>query len=209
MTAHNIDSSLSLAILGRISMQPLSGYEVRKVFLTTAWKTYSSSPGAIYPALKRLEAGGFIKGNIEKQETLRPRKIYVLTEKGRTALIAYLSRPITREDIVWRLDSIPLRFAFMETFMGRDKILSFLQQLQIEMGAYLRVLIAENKPLKKDMSFCGWAAFQLGMENMKAYIRWAKNTHNELNNIKEDEEICEMEGRHGNPQLSLPDNEHA
>jgi len=189
MTTQNIDSSLSLAILGRIAMHPLSGYDVRKVFLTTAWKTYSSSPGAIYPALKRLEAGGFIKGNIENKETLRPRKLYVLTEKGRTALIEYLSRPIAREDIVWRLDSIPLRFAFMEKFTGKDKILGFLQQLQSEMGAYLSALMAENKPLKKDMSFCGWAAFQLGMENMKTYIRWAKNTYNELNKREEDQGI--------------------
>jgi len=181
-------------------MHPLSGYDVRKVFLTTAWKTYSSSPGAIYPALKRLEAGGFIKGNIEKQETLRPRKIYVLTEKGQKTLTEYLSRPITREDIVWRLNSIPLRFAFMEKLLGKEKILSFLQQLQSEMGAYLSVLITENKPLKKDMSFCGWAAFQLGIENMKTYIRWAKNTYNEFIKREEDEGKPVLEDRHGNSQ---------
>jgi DNA-binding PadR family transcriptional regulator len=200
MTTQNIDSSLSLAILGRVAMHPLSGYDVRKVFLTTAWKTYSSSPGAIYPALKRLEAGGFIKGNIEKQETLRPRKIYVLTEKGQKTLTEYLSRPITREDIVWRLNSIPLRFAFMEKLLGKENILSFLQQLQSEMGAYLSVLITENKPLKKDMSFCGWAAFQLGIENMKTYIRWAKNTYNEFIKREEDEGMPVLEDRHGNSQ---------
>lgn len=200
MTTQNIDSNLSLAILGRIAVHPLSGYDVRKVFLTTAWKTFSSSPGAIYPALKRLEAGGFIKGSIEKKETLRPRKIYVLTEKGRNALVEYLSRPITREDIVWRLDSISLRFAFIEKLLSKERILSFLQQLQTEMEAYLSVLIAENKPLKNEMSFCGWAAFQLGIENMKTYIRWAKNTHKELRKRDEDEGILVLEDRHENFQ---------
>jgi DNA-binding PadR family transcriptional regulator len=196
MTTQNIDSGLSLAILGRIAMHPLSGYDVRKVFLTTAWKTFSSSPGAIYPALKRLETAGFIKGNVEKKVTLRPRKIYVLTGKGRNALVEYLSRPITREDIVWRLDSISLRFVFMDKLLGKDRILTFLQQLHTEMAAYLRILIEENKTLKKDMSFCGWAAFQLGMENMKTYIRWAKNTHKELSKRKEDEGILVLEDRH-------------
>jgi DNA-binding PadR family transcriptional regulator len=198
MTTQTIDSRLSLAILGRIAMHPLSGYDVRKIFLTTAWKTFSSSPGAIYPALKRLEAAGFIKGNIEKRDTLRPRKIYVLTEKGRKALIEYLSRPITREDILWRLDSISLRFALMEKLLGKEEILSLLQQLQTEMEAYLRVLMAENKPLKKDMSFCGWAAFQLGVENMKTHIRWAKNTHKELRKREEDEGNLLLEDRHEN-----------
>ena len=198
MTTQTIDSSLSLAILGRIAMHPLSGYDVRKVFLTTAWKTFSSSPGAIYPALKRLEAAGFIKGNVEKGDTLRPRRIYVFTAIGRKALIEYLSRPIIREDILWRLDSISLRFALMEKLLEKEKILSFLQQLQTEMECYLHVLIAENKPLKKDMSFCGWAAFQLGMENMKTYIRWAKNTHKELSKREEDEENLLLEDRHEN-----------
>jgi DNA-binding PadR family transcriptional regulator len=186
MTTQNIDSSLSLAILGRISMHPLSGYDVRKVFLTTAWKTFSSSPGAIYPALRRLEAAGLIKGTVEKKDTLRPRKIYVLTEKGREALVKYLSRPITREDIVWRLDSISLRFALMDKFLERGGILSFLKELQTEMDAYIRTLKDENIPLKKDMSFCGRAAFQLGMESMKTYVRWAKRIHKELSEREAD-----------------------
>jgi len=180
MTIRNIDSTLSLAILGRISMHPMSGYDVRKVFLSTAWKTFSSSPGAIYPALKRLETAGFIKGTVEKKDTLRPRKIYLLTEKGREALVEYLSRPLTREDIIWRLDIISLRFAFMDKLLEKERIFSFLQKLGTEIDSYLRILAEENMRLKKNMSFCGWAAFQLGVENLKTYARWAKRIQNEL-----------------------------
>jgi DNA-binding PadR family transcriptional regulator len=186
MTTQNIDSSLSLAILGRILMNRLSGYDVRKVFLTTAWKTFSSSPGAIYPALRRLEAAGLIKGTVEKKDTLRPRKIYVLTEEGRETLVKYLSRPITREDVVWRLDSVSLRFALMDKLLEKGRILSFLHELQTEMEAYVSALKDENIPLKKDMSFCGRAAFELGVENMKTYVRWAKRIHRELSEREAD-----------------------
>jgi DNA-binding PadR family transcriptional regulator len=184
MTIQNIDSNLSLAILGHMSMGPLSGYSIQKLFLTTAWKAFSSSPGAIYPALKRLEAAGFIRGTVEKKNSLRPRKVYVLTEKGREGLVAYLSRPVTREDIVWRLDSISLRFAFMDKLLGEIRILGFLQELQTQMETYLQTLIDENKGLEKDMPFCGWAAFQLGLESIKTYIRWARKTHEKLSHRK-------------------------
>ena len=36
----------------------MSGYDLRKVFEETALGNYSSSPGAIYPALSRLEQQG-------------------------------------------------------------------------------------------------------------------------------------------------------
>jgi DNA-binding PadR family transcriptional regulator len=31
-------------------MKPSSGYDLRKIFSSTSMKTYSGSPGAIYPA---------------------------------------------------------------------------------------------------------------------------------------------------------------
>ncbi len=49
---------LRLAILGLVAMHPQSGYDLRKIFETTPMGNFSSSPGAIYPALKSLEKKG-------------------------------------------------------------------------------------------------------------------------------------------------------
>ena len=180
-----MDSDLSIAVLGLLSLRPLSGYSVRKIFLTTAWKSFSSSPGAIYPALNRLEAAGLIKGSVEKGETLRPRKIYALTKKGESTLKQYLAKPVTREDIIWRLNSIPLRFAFMGTHLEKERVLDFLTGLTTELNAYVDSLVAENKSLENEMPFCSQAAFRLGLENLRTHVRWAQKTYNELKNKKE------------------------
>ena len=39
-------------------------------------KTYSDSPGAIYPALSRLEKQGLIRGTIEQGSGLRRRQMF-------------------------------------------------------------------------------------------------------------------------------------
>jgi DNA-binding PadR family transcriptional regulator len=54
-------SQLGFALLGLIHQQPMSGYDLRKVFTASALGSYSDSPGAIYPALNRLEAGGLVQ----------------------------------------------------------------------------------------------------------------------------------------------------
>ena len=84
-------STLSLAVLGLISQQPLSGYDLRKVFSTTPMGHFSMSPGAIYPALRRMEASGWVKGSIDRKRKLRPRQLYSLTKKGRLVLARALS----------------------------------------------------------------------------------------------------------------------
>ena len=47
-------SRLGYAILGLLKDRALSGYDVRQEFTSSPMGHYSDSPGAIYPALKRL-----------------------------------------------------------------------------------------------------------------------------------------------------------
>jgi DNA-binding PadR family transcriptional regulator len=145
-------------------------------------KHFSASPGAIYPALRRLEAAGLIRGEIEKKETLRPRRVYSLTESGLSVLKEYLSQPITQEDIIWRFGSIPLRLSFMCELLGKEKTLRFLQEVWQQTEAYLKVLKEQNKVVIKQISFCARASFELGLENFKAQARWARKTHEKLKN---------------------------
>ena len=59
------DSLLGFALLGLIHQQPMSGYDLRKIFASTAMGSFSDSPGAIYPA-RRLEARGLVRGTVEE-----------------------------------------------------------------------------------------------------------------------------------------------
>jgi DNA-binding PadR family transcriptional regulator len=62
--------------------------------------SFSDSPGAIYPALARLETNGLVRGHIVEGSGLRRRKIYSLTAAGKAKLADWLSVAVTREDVV-------------------------------------------------------------------------------------------------------------
>jgi DNA-binding PadR family transcriptional regulator len=67
---------LEYAVLGLLHQSEQSGYDLRKVFAATALGNYSSSPGTVYPALKRLEKRGLVGGRIDDRTFLRPRKVF-------------------------------------------------------------------------------------------------------------------------------------
>src|SRR5882724_3371033 len=91
---------LDHALLGMLHQQPMSGYDLRKIFISTPLKHFSDSPGSIYPALDRLERAGWIKGKIDANVVLRPKKIFSPTARGSARLRAWLKAPITQEDII-------------------------------------------------------------------------------------------------------------
>ena len=180
MTKRVIESDLSLAILGLLSLGPLSGYGLRKVFLTTAMRAFSASPGAIYPALRRLEKDGLIEGTVQKTHTLRPRRVFALTKQGRAALVETVTRPVTRDDVVRRVDHLLLRFSFMSGLVGNEKIRRFLDTLAKETEGYLRKLEAELEATGPSMPFSGRAAFEQGVEGFRGIVRMAKKMRAEL-----------------------------
>src|SRR5271169_983806 len=121
--------ALGYALLGLLQ-KPSSGYDLRKVFSSTSMKTYSDSPGAIYPALARLEKAGLIRGAIEEGSGMRRRQIFRLTPKGLAELKKWITRPVTPEDLVWGQQEIMLRFAFSEIAVGPAAAIELLQSLE-------------------------------------------------------------------------------
>src|SRR3974377_2146876 len=109
---------LGYALLGLLHQKERPGYDLRKVFAETAMGNYSSSPGAIYPALERLEAGGLIRGKVEEAGRLRRRCVYRLSPKGLAELKKWLARPIERTDVLRGVPELMLRFAFLHPALG-------------------------------------------------------------------------------------------
>ena len=167
-------STLELAVLGLVSQQPRSGYDVRKVFIETALAHFSASPGAIYPALRRLERAGLLSGEVERQGTLRPRRVYRLTAQGDRGLKRHLGRPVARDDIVWHMDELMLRFVFMDPLLGRAATLEFLEEMAQELEAYLPELEAQLAQQEQVGTACSRLAVQQGLEGYRATARWAR-----------------------------------
>jgi len=180
MTDKPAISSLVLAMLGLVSQRPMSGYDLRKVFATTAMGHFSDSPGAIYPALKRCAKEGWLKGKAQNVHSLRPRQVFSLTKRGRQALETHLSKPITRDDIMRRQDELLLRFAFSGEILGLRKTRQFVRNYLREVEAYLDVLRKELRSNSHLFTTYSRLAMEHGIEGYETEARWARRALKEL-----------------------------
>jgi DNA-binding PadR family transcriptional regulator len=167
-------SKLGYALLGLLLPQPSSGYALRKIFASTAMTTYSDSPGAIYPALRRLEKQGLIRGSIEASSGLRRRQMFRLTPGGLAALKQWINRPLVRADVIRGLDEVMLRFAFSQQAVGASGSISLLKSLVTELTSYLPELREQLAAGKEAMPTSGRLALESGVRSYECLLEWAK-----------------------------------
>ncbi len=167
-------TSLEYALLGLLHQEPQSGYDLRKIFETTALGNYSGSPGAIYPALKRLEVRGLIEGEVDSTTELRPRKLFRPTGAGRKLFRDWLSRDPDRQDVERRLDEVMLRFAFHGVLGSGAATRRFLAGLLAEVEAYVEELRAQRELIPEGTPLHPRLALAAGIEQYRACARWAR-----------------------------------
>ena len=74
------------AILGLLSWQPLSGYDLKKIISGSQVFYWSGNNNQIYKALIRLHEAGLVTRQVQQQESLPAKKIYSITQQGRAEL---------------------------------------------------------------------------------------------------------------------------
>jgi DNA-binding PadR family transcriptional regulator len=166
-------TTLEFAILGLLALEPRSGYDLLNVFKTTAIGNYSSSPGAIYPALGRLEKRGLVDGAVDNTQALRPKRIFRPTAKGDDVLRRWLGGEITKNDVRRHLDQLMLRFAF-HSMLEVEASRAFLRSLARKVGEYVAELQEQREMFPDDAPPHGRMAFDLGLEHYRVCGRWAQ-----------------------------------
>jgi len=179
MTVSTI-TPLDYALLGLLEQAPRSGYDLRKIFETMALGSYSGSPGAIYPALRRLEQLGLIEGEVDATKALRPKKVFRPTRIGEETLRRWLARDIEREDVVRRLDELMLRFAFHAALGSRRATRHFLEAFLNGVDGYLAELNRQRKALPDETPRQSRLALVAGIEQYRACTRWARKAIKEF-----------------------------
>jgi DNA-binding PadR family transcriptional regulator len=172
-------TTLEYALIGLIRQMPRSGYELRKVFVETAMAGYSGSPGAIYPALRRLEADGLIQGTERPGGPGRTRREYRLTLAGEAVLQEWLALPVTRDDVALRLDELMLRFAFLGYAAdSRARTLEFLASLEAHLEAFLDDLQQQLRAIDAASRHIpvthARLALEAGISSIADRLRWAR-----------------------------------
>jgi DNA-binding PadR family transcriptional regulator len=174
MKAHDI-SVLGYALLGLIHHKPSSGYDLRKIFAETAMGNYSSSPGAIYPALERLESHGLVLGVVENTAGLRRRRLYKLTAKGTSELKKWLARPIEQADVMRGAQELMLRFSFMERALSAKATIAFLSSFRTALRVYLAGLESYLRENAANMPLSGRLAVESGIRGYRSLTGWASH----------------------------------
>ncbi len=172
----NTQSLLNYALLGLLHQHPMSGYDLRKIFASTPMMSFSDSPGAIYPALHRLETDGLVRGKVSASASLRQRREFRLTAKGLAALQAWLKKPVTRDDVIRRTAELMLRFAFTEQTLGAAQVARFMQEFAAELAAYIPDLKHYLASYGSAMPRSGRLALECGIQEYEARLRWARQS---------------------------------
>jgi DNA-binding PadR family transcriptional regulator len=170
------DSLLGYALLGLIHQQPQSGYDLRKIFASTAWGTFSDSPGAIYPALRRLEKRELVCGTVVESATLRRRRVFRITPQGLDAFKAWLKMPVTRDDVIRRVPDLMVRFAFMDRTVGEERTAEFLSEYAGEMAGYIPSLQQYLETHASEMPLSSRLALECGIQEYESRLQWARSS---------------------------------
>ncbi|MBN1939195.1 MAG: PadR family transcriptional regulator [Candidatus Aminicenantes bacterium] len=80
------------AILGMLSLEPMSGYDFRKAAEQCLGFFWQESYGQIYPTLKRLLEKGHVTASARKDGGKPDKHVFTITKKGREAFRKWLDQ---------------------------------------------------------------------------------------------------------------------
>ena len=131
---------LPYLLLFLVTQAPFSGYDIRLMFQSSPVGRFSDSPGAIYPALARLEKRGWATSRAEKGR--RRRRTYSATAAGRKALRQWLVTPVAAADVERRPDVLTLRYVMAAEFCAPAEVAVFLEGCCARLGEHIEALKA-------------------------------------------------------------------
>lgn len=81
-----VRGTLDMLILKTLTLQPMHGLGISRRIEQITDGVFQVKPGSLFPALKRMEQEGWIKGSWRESENKRRAKWYSLTAAGRRRL---------------------------------------------------------------------------------------------------------------------------
>jgi transcriptional regulator len=81
-----VQGTLHMLILKTLALEPMHGYGIGVRLEEISQGVFQVNAGSLFPALRRLERDGLIKGEWRVTENNRRARYYLLTAPGRAAL---------------------------------------------------------------------------------------------------------------------------
>ncbi len=184
--------SLKYALLGTLSIKPMSGYDIKKSFERSVGLIWNANYSQIYAQLHRLEDEGLVQKREVIQDGKPNKKLYSLTDKGLCDLKEWLTQPIFVADVK---DEFMLKFFFSD-HLDRETLRSHLREglrLMKEREQAIELVTTGRAPT---ISKIGAHAAEMGVRYYRLYVDWIEEALQLLdqgNLCKEDELVETVE----------------
>jgi DNA-binding PadR family transcriptional regulator len=170
------------AILGLLSEQPRTGYDIKKEVTERLGHFWSESFGHIYPTLRRMHAAKLVGVRTGRATGGRPaRKVYTITASGRRALEGWFLAPPTfprpRNELLLRI--------FLGRHAPRGLLLRDVSAYRAQVEATLARLrevekvVAAESEASKDV-FYWQLVIDYGVQVFTSLERWAGSAERRL-----------------------------
>ncbi|NDJ60740.1 MAG: PadR family transcriptional regulator, partial [Chloroflexi bacterium] len=164
--------SLSHAILGLLTVTPMTGYDLKnRAFDTTVAHFWKADQSQIYRTLNQLSEAGWVEAKVEAQEERPDRKVYSITDAGRAELINWLQQdqrlPATRDPFLVQL--------FFAGHIDNETILEHIarqrQSHEAKLRQYQQIEIPHlNDPNPNRMQVFWRLTLEMGIATEKNYL---------------------------------------
>jgi len=165
------------ALMGLLSLGPMSGYQIRQLIDESIGNFWTESYGQIYPTLKRLAAEGMVTFTTEQAEGRAERKVYALTAAGRERLRDWLNLPahqrVPRNELLLKL--------FFGSLVSLDVLVRHVESFRAVQQARLQQYTATAEELNRrhgkhpDLPY--WLmTVNYGLHEARALSAWCDET---------------------------------
>jgi DNA-binding PadR family transcriptional regulator len=165
------------ALLGLLSLRPMSGYDIRQLIPQSIGHFWSESYGQIYPGLRRLTTAGLVSKKTERKKGSPDRHVYSLTAEGRDQLRGWLKLPAAEE--------VPRNELLLKLFFGaqvspsvsREHVQAYLEASRRALQLYRTIAMRLRKEEAHDPQLPFWLmTLSMGRHHSVAMVKWCRET---------------------------------
>ncbi|NTW96208.1 MAG: PadR family transcriptional regulator [Erysipelotrichaceae bacterium] len=175
-----MNSKTHIVILGLLSEEPLSGYDIKKLIDIRFRFFWSESYGQIYPTLKKMVNEGLVKALSQTKDN-RGKQRYEITSLGRKTLTLWQAQEPEKESLrlelflkmYFSLGSNPhILINYIKSFQS-----SHTQDLMI-LNSFKKELSSIPDPYQNHQNIL--SVIEFGVKTNTAYLQWCQETLSQL-----------------------------
>jgi PadR family transcriptional regulator, regulatory protein AphA len=178
--------SLDYAILGFLNYQPLSGYDLKKIFDRSVRHFWHADQSQIYRTLSRLTAEELVRVEVVEQSDRPDRKVYSINPSGREKLLHWLAAPFLQGES----HSSPLVQMFFSGQISDDvmiqKLKASLHTMRMQMAQFDMVpeKVQEFAPMAESQRelFYWFLTLEFGKRSLQMNMDWIESVIQRIQN---------------------------